>query len=72
MINRNMLKGKIAAAGLTQKKLGALIGMSENTLSAKINGSARLYVDEVERICAELSIVDPSEKAEIFLRGKSQ
>lgn len=72
MINKNMLRGKIAAAGLTQKELSLRIGMSENTLSAKISGASRFYVDEIERICTELGIVDPSEKAEIFLNRMSK
>lgn len=72
MINKNLLRSKLAAVGLTQKKLGTLVGMSENTISAKINGNGRLYVDEVEHICSALGIESPAEKAEIFLGSTSQ
>lgn len=72
MVNKNLLRSKLAAVGMTQKNLGALIGMSENTISAKINGCSRLYVDEAERICLALGIDNPIEKAEIFLSRSSQ
>lgn len=72
MVNKNLLRSKLAAVGLTQKELGAIIGMSENTVSAKINGSSRLCVDEIELICSALGIESPIEKAEIFLQRPSQ
>lgn len=63
----NKLKGKLAEAGYTQRLLAEEIGMSKNTLNSKINGKIPFNTDEIERICICLSIVDPVEKASIFL-----
>ncbi len=64
---QNKLKGKIVEAGYTQKSLAKEIGMSKNTLNSKINGKIPFNTDEIERICSCLSIVNPVEKASIFL-----
>ena len=72
MVNKKMLRSKMAIAGVTQKQLGLLVGMSENTMSAKINGKSRLYADEVIEICKTLSIEDPVEMEQIFLQSTSQ
>ena len=68
MVNPNLLKGKITAAGYTQQKLATAVGMSVNSLNAKINGRKTFDADEVIRICNVLGIVNPEEKCEIFLR----
>lgn len=65
---QNKLKGKIVEAGYTQRSLAKEVGMSKNTLNSKVNGKIPFNTDEIERICASLSIVDPVEKASIFLR----
>lgn len=72
MINSNALRGKIAAAGLTQRELGKLIGVSENTMSAKVNGKSKIWVSEAELLCDILGITDPTEKAQIFFNVPSQ
>lgn len=72
MINKNLLRSKLAAGGLTQKQLGKLLGWSENTVSSKINGRSKLCVDEVDCICKILNITNPIEKADIFLQNSSQ
>lgn len=64
---RNKLKGKIVEAGYTQRSLAKEVGMSKNTLNSKVNGKIPFNTDEIERICTSLSIVDPVEKASIFL-----
>ena len=64
---QNKLKGKIVEAGYTQRSLAKEIGMSKNTLNSKINGKIPFNTDEIERICICLSIVNPVEKASIFL-----
>ncbi len=64
---RNKLKGKIVEAGYTQRSLAKEIGMSKNTLNSKVNGKIPFNTDEIERICVTLCIVDPMEKASIFL-----
>lgn len=71
-MNKMKLIGKIAESGHTQKSLAAEIGMSENTLSSRINGKSSFNVDEVLAICDALNISDNSEKAAIFLSCASQ
>ena len=68
----NELKGKIVAAGYTQKTLAAAMTdaghrISENTLSKKVNGQAYFGTDEVICLCDLLGIHDNDEKAYIFL-----
>ena len=63
----NILKGKIVAAGYTQRSLSKKLDMSENTLSSKLNGKSAFTMDEVIHLCDLLSIVDNEEKAYIFL-----
>ena len=71
MVDRNLLRGAIARAGMTQEKLAKAIGISQNTLSAKSLGRSCFDTDEIDLICAELSIVDNEEKAAIFLASPS-
>ena len=73
----NELKGKIVAAGYSQKTLAEAmfekgIKISENTLSKKVNGRVPFDTDEVVCICDLLSIHDNDEKAHIFLTMPSQ
>lgn len=71
MVDRNLLRGAIARAGMTQEKLSVAIGISQNTLSAKILGRSYFDTDEIDRICNVLSITDNTEKANIFLAQPS-
>jgi len=64
----NLLKGKIMAAGYTQRSLAKKLNISDNTLSNKINGKTSFTCDEAVTICNLLSIVDNNEKAHIFLK----
>ena len=59
-MNANLIRGKIAEAGLTQGELASRIGMSSNSLSRKLSGKRDFRVEEVCRICAELNIDNPS------------
>lgn len=72
MVDKNLLRGAIARAGMTQEKLALAIGISQNTLSAKILGRSFFDTDEIDRICDVLSIVDNNEKADIFLAPVSR
>ena len=68
----NELKGKIVAAGFSQKTLAAAMTaaghkISENTLSKKVNGRVPFDTGEVTCICGLLGIHEASEKAHIFL-----
>lgn len=71
MLNSNKLRGKITGAGLTQRKLAQMTGISENTISRKIQGHRCFDTDEIDKICAALNITNSREKAEIFLSGSS-
>lgn len=66
-MNVNKLKGAIVSAGYTQRTLANMLGMSKNTVNAKINGKSRITMDEVDKICEILSITDIKEKSDIFL-----
>lgn len=72
MVNKNRLQGAIKAAGYSQRTLAPLIGMSENTLGAKINGRAHFNTAEIAAICDVLGITSDSEKIQIFLSSSSQ
>ena len=68
MIDKRKFKSKLALAGLTQKALAAKMGVCENTITDKINGKSRLYLDEVDRMSRILGIDDPLEMIEIFFK----
>ena len=68
----NELKGKIVAAGYSQKSLAEAMTtaghrISENTLSKKVNGRVPFDTAEVTCLCELLGIQDNAEKAHIFL-----
>lgn len=71
MLNKNLLRSAIARAGMTQERLAEAIGISSNTLSAKLLGKSFFDTEEIDRICEVLSIVDNNEKADIFLAPSS-
>lgn len=72
MINKNRLRSAIVSAGYTQKRLASEIGMSKNTISAKINGKGYFNTQEIDNICNILGINDCNEKTKIFLSTSSQ
>ena len=47
MVDKNKLAGAIASKGLTQKKLAEMIGVSKNTISAKMNNKSSFDTDEI-------------------------
>jgi DNA-binding XRE family transcriptional regulator len=59
MVNKNLLKGKMAEAGMNQKQLAQAIGMAEKTLSIKIN-TGKFGLDEADKIISVLHIQEPS------------
>ena len=71
MVNANLLRGKIVSSGFTQKDVAAALGMSENTLTAKINGTSSFTLKEVFALCGLLRITESQEKCDIFLAGAS-
>lgn len=72
MLNRNLLRAAIAASGYTQEKLAEDIGISSNTLSSRMVGTSCFNTDEIDKICAVLSITSNDQKADIFLASPSQ
>ena len=48
LLNKNLMKAAIARAGYTQGKLAAEIGISENTLSAKMTGISCFDTDQID------------------------
>lgn len=71
MLDRNLFKSAIVRAGMTQESLAAAIGISSNTLTAKILGRSYFDTEEIDKICDVLSIVDNDEKVNIFLASPS-
>lgn len=60
-MNINKLKGVIREKGYSQKKLANEIGISLQSLNAKINGRADLTLSEVINIIQILNIENPKE-----------
>lgn len=72
MVDVNKLKSRMILVGHTQKTLAAELrakgfAMTENTLSAKMNGRSQFYVEDALAICEILGIDKAEDKAEIFL-----
>ena len=67
MVNSNKVKAAMVRAGYTQAKLANAMNIGVNTLNAKINGRAKLYIDEADQMCKILSIDTAEEKVDIFL-----
>lgn len=57
----NKLKGLLREKGLNQQQLAARIGMSEQSLNAKLNGRSVFTVPEAPKICEILSIQNPGD-----------
>ena len=66
-MNALKFKAAMVEAGYTQSSLAKAAKISPNTLSAKINGKSRLYVDDIQLFCNLLHIDSDSQKVEIFL-----
>lgn len=60
-MNRNKLKGKIMEHQFTQEKLAGLLGISVQSLNAKLNGRRKFNLDEVVSITQILNIENPVE-----------
>ena len=67
MVDINRLKGAMVAAGFTQITFAKELGMSKNTLNAKLNGKAKISTDEASKMCDVLKIEDENDKCQIFL-----
>lgn len=72
MVCKNLLRSRMAEKGLTQKSLAEMVGISKNTLSAKLNNKTPFNTIEINKICLILNIEDNTEKVNIFLGSSSQ
>ena len=70
-INIRLLKSKMALMDINQCDLATYLGISIQSVSAKLTGKAPLYLGDVERICTLLEITSPIEKTDIFLPESS-
>lgn len=61
------LKAAIVRAGYNQLKLADEMGMSKNTLNAKVNGKSDISLTEAVKLSKILNINTIEEKSEIFL-----
>ena len=67
MVNKVLLKKKIAAEGYTQGMIAALLGVCPNTLSSKITGKSTFTTEQAVKLCNILNITSDKQKSEIFL-----
>lgn len=67
MTNTIELKKALIEAGVSQRKLSAMTGISVNSLNRKINNRAPFCAREITEICDCLGITDPQKKCTIFL-----
>lgn len=70
-MNGSKLLGAMAEKGISQRKLANALGVSKNTVNAKINGKGHFDTEQASQICEILGIVEPERKAEIFLSKSS-
>lgn len=70
MLQPNLLRAAIIRAGYTQGEYARLIGISQNSLTSRLNGERPFTIDEVDRTRAVLSI-DNSEICDIFFADNS-
>ena len=71
MLNVNLLKAAIVRAGHTQQTFAQSIGISQNTLTNKLNGKRCFNLDEIDKACDVLNITENEEKCAIFLSSTS-
>lgn len=72
MVNIPKLRSWMALKGYSQKSMVAEINargvkISENTFSAKMNGTSSFDCDLADVICDILEVVESADKSEIFL-----
>ena len=58
MINANKIRARIVEMGMTQKQVAEMIGISEKTLSVKMN-NGKFGLDEADRMIKVLKIDEP-------------
>lgn len=61
MVLSNEIKGKIISKGLTQKDIAKSLGISEKTLSKKINNKGVFNANEIKQMMQILDITNPND-----------
>lgn len=67
MVNTKELKKELIDAGITQRQLAKMSGISKNALNRKINNKAEFSLSETTILCECIGITDPARKCAIFL-----
>ena len=66
-MNTKKLRAKMVERGIKEADLAVKLGLSRNTVSRKFVGKSHFDILQIEKICSILEIIDPNEKADIFL-----
>ncbi len=66
-MNLRKLNAKFVETGVTKKNVAKEFGISVQALNKKLSGKTRISMDDAEKFCTALNIVDYKEKCEIFL-----
>lgn len=69
MINSRKIKGRMAELEITQKRLAEIMGMSQATVSQKINNYRPMDLDEAEIMCRALQIEQKEFSEYFFYKG---
>lgn len=67
IMNTRKLLGIMVEKGFSQRSLAKAMGVSKNTLNAKLNAKTSFNTEEASKICEILGIEESNLKAEIFL-----
>lgn len=67
MIDKVRLDMKMVEQGYSQRALAKEMCKSKNTINAIFTGKRQPKLDEIDKMCDILRIIDPLEKVEIFL-----
>lgn len=59
MLNSNLLRAAMAERGFSQAQLAQAIGISENSMSRKLNGKREFRLSEVVAITEVLGLKEP-------------
>lgn len=63
----NKLRARMALVEMSQAELAKICGITENTLSNKLQGRTEFKADEIVKICEALDIQDADTRNDIFL-----
>lgn len=64
-MNLDKLKGKLKEKRLSYNKVAEILGVSTTTVSSKMNGETRFYLEEIRVLSDYLGLTD-EEKIKIF------